>query len=134
MAEIEPGSVIFFDGECGLCNRFVDFVIRRDKHGVYRFAPLQGIAATTMLPPSVLAELNTMALKTGDKILYRSDAGLQILVGLGGGWKMLAALKIFPRFVRDAVYELVSKYRYRIFGKRATCRIPTPAERALFLE
>jgi predicted DCC family thiol-disulfide oxidoreductase YuxK len=126
--------VIFFDGVCGLCNRFIDFVIRRDTGAVFRFAPLQGETARDRLPDADVREVNTMVLCDEQGIFRKSTAAVRILSRLGGVWRVIGgALRLMPRPLRDAGYSLVARYRYAIFGKKETCRIPTAAERARFL-
>ncbi len=130
------GPVIFFDGVCGLCNRFIDFVIQRDPGAVFRFAPLQGETARERLPDSDVRDINTMVLweGRGQEVYRKSTAAVRILIRLGGIWRLLGgALRLVPRPLRDAGYSLVARYRYAIFGKKETCRMPTPAERARFL-
>jgi predicted DCC family thiol-disulfide oxidoreductase YuxK len=134
----EPGAgpppVIFFDGVCGICNRFIDFVIARDRAAIFRFAPLQGETARERLPEADLRDLNTMILWEEQGVFRKSTAAARILIRLGGVWRVIGtALKLVPRPLRDAGYSLVARYRYWIFGKKETCRIPTPAERARFL-
>jgi predicted DCC family thiol-disulfide oxidoreductase YuxK len=135
-SEAEAGTtpVIFFDGVCGLCNRFIDFVIRRDRGAVFRFAPLQGETARGRLPDSDVREINTMVLWEEQGVFRKSTAAVRILIRLGGVWRVIGgALRLVPRPLRDAGYSLVARYRYAIFGKKETCRMPTPAERARFL-
>ncbi len=130
-AELPP--VIFFDGVCGLCNRFIDFVIARDRAGLFRFATLQGETARERLAGADL-DLNTMVLWEEQGILRKSTAAARILIRLGGVWGLCGtALRLVPRPLRDIGYSLVARNRYRLFGKKATCRMPTPAERARFL-
>jgi predicted DCC family thiol-disulfide oxidoreductase YuxK len=129
-----PAPVIFFDGVCGLCNRFVDFVIARDAAGVFRFAPLQGETARERLPEADVRDVNTMVLWEGQGIFRKSTAAVRILARLGGRWRILGrALSFVPRPLRDAGYSLIARFRYSLFGKKDTCRMPTPAERARFL-
>jgi predicted DCC family thiol-disulfide oxidoreductase YuxK len=128
------GPVIFFDGVCGLCNRFVDFVMRRDTKGVFRFAPLQGETARGRLPDGDVREINTMVLCDEQGIFRKSTAAVRILTRLGGIWRIVGGtLRLVPRPLRDAGYSLVARYRYAVFGKKETCRMPTLAERARFL-
>jgi predicted DCC family thiol-disulfide oxidoreductase YuxK len=129
-----PPPVIFFDGVCGICNRFIDFVIARDRAVLFRFAPLQGETARERLPEADLRDLNTMVLWEEQGVFRKSTAAARILIRLGGVWRVMGtALRLVPRPLRDAGYSLVARHRYRIFGKKETCRIPTPAERARFL-
>jgi predicted DCC family thiol-disulfide oxidoreductase YuxK len=137
-ARIEPGTVggpvLFFDGVCGLCNRFIDFVITRDRAAVFRFAPLQGETARDHLPETDVRVINTMVLRDEQGVFRKSTAAVRVLIRLGGAWRILGgALWLVPRPLRDAAYSVVARYRYAIFGKKETCRMPTPAERARFL-
>jgi predicted DCC family thiol-disulfide oxidoreductase YuxK len=130
----DPRPVIFFDGVCGLCNRFVDFVIRRDTAAVFRFAPLQGETARQLLSDAELSELKTVVLWDEQGVFRKSAAVMRIFSRLGGGSRLFAAaLGIMPRPVRDAGYSIVVRYRYAILGKKETCRMPTAAERSRFL-
>ncbi len=125
--------IIFFDGVCGLCNRSVDLLLRWDTKGLLRFAPLQGATARAMLPEEQVRDLDSLVLKDAKGIHRRSDAALLALEHLGGGWRTVALLRWIPRVLRDAVYGLVARHRYRWFGKRHSCRLPTAAERERFL-
>jgi predicted DCC family thiol-disulfide oxidoreductase YuxK len=133
----QPGGVppvLFFDGVCGICNYFIDFVISRDRAAVFRFAPLQGETARERLPETDLRELNTMVLWEEQGIFRKSTAATRILIRLGGFWRLLGTvLRLVPRPLRDAGYSVVARHRYWIFGKKETCRMPTPSERARFL-
>ena len=125
---------IYFDGYCGLCDRFVQFVLRRDRKARYRFAPLQGSTAQARVPATLDPRTSqTVILEEGGRFRVRSDAALAILSGLGGGWRLTALLRGIPRPVRDAVYDLVARNRNRWFGRRAECRVPQPDERDRFL-
>lgn len=126
--------ILFFDGVCNLCNGFVDFLIRKDSHARLLFAPLQGKTAEARLSPSVRTSMKSVVLLEDDKIYDQSDAVLRALGLLPGPWCGLAFLKILPKFLRDAIYDRIARSRYRIFGRRDTCRVPTPHERARFLD
>ncbi len=126
--------LIYYDGLCGLCDRFVSFVLRRDLGGRYCFAPLQGETARVRLPVAESpADLQTVVLEVNGTFKVRSDAALAILAGLGGVWRAAGLLRIVPRPLRDAVYDFVARRRFRWFGRRAECRVPSPEERERFL-
>jgi predicted DCC family thiol-disulfide oxidoreductase YuxK len=135
--QVDPAKdrpIIFFDGVCGLCNQFVDFVIRRDRAELFRFAPLQGETARERLPEADLRDLNTVVLWEAQGVFRKSTAAARILARLGGAWRFAGALiRVIPRPLRDVGYTLVARYRYALFGKKETCRVPTPAERSRFL-
>lgn len=129
-----PERIVFFDGVCGLCNRFVDRLLRWDKQRVLRFAPLQGSTAAARLSTAVGADLDTVVLLDEAGVHTRSEAALRIIAHLGGAWRLIKVLRIFPRVVRDAVYDWIARRRYGWFGKRDACRVPTAAERGVFLD
>lgn len=130
-------AIILFDGVCNLCNGFVQFVIRHDAAGRFRFAALQSEAGQALLRQHQLptpAEPDSVVLVTDGRAYTHSAAALGILQGLGGGWRQLGRLgQVFPRFLRDAVYRLIARYRYRWFGRQDACWLPTPELRARFL-
>ena len=126
--------IVYYDGLCGLCDRFVQFVLRRDRGARYRFAPLQGNTAQERVPATLDPQASqTVILEEGDRFRVRSDAALAILSGLGGPWRLAGLLRVIPRPLRDAIYDLVARNRERWFGRRAECRVPEPDERDRFL-
>ena len=124
-------TVVFFDGVCGLCNGFVDFLVQHDHARVLRYAPLQGTTAAQFdrLPRT----LDSVVVVDGDRVLVKSDAALTVLSRLGGVWRLCAAARVIPRVVRDAVYDTIARNRYAWFGRRAACRVPEPHEARFFL-
>ena len=124
--------VIFFDGVCTLCNHTVDFVMSEDRDQRFKFAPIQGEAGQEIQATEVRAGAS-IALSDGTTLYTKSDAILYIAAGLGGLWRVLSWTRFLPKKLRDAVYFLVQKNRYKVFGQRDTCRIPTPEERSRFL-
>lgn len=127
-------QILFFDGVCNLCNAFVDFLVARDTERKLRYAPLQGVTARELLGERRAGELKTVVLWREGSVSERSDAALGAIAELGGPWRLARAFRILPRFFRDWIYDLVAARRYRLFGKRESCRMPTPEERALFLD
>lgn len=137
-----PGSVntggkivVLFDGVCNLCNGAVQFIIKRDPSSTFSFASLQSdFGQSTLLKlgldPTQLHSI--IALEDG-KYFERSDAALKIASRLAGLWPMMAVFRILPGFFRDWVYDLIAKNRYRMFGKRESCMIPTPEMKERFV-
>lgn len=122
-------TILFFDGVCGLCNRSVDFLIRSDQHNRLLFAPLQGETAKEMLPEKTIADLSSMVLLDSGNVYYKSTAVLRSLKRMGGFWPIFSAFLLIPAFLRDPIYNLVARFRYRVFGKKESCRIPSADER-----
>ena len=130
----EPGTpIVYFDGVCGLCNRFVDFLLRRDHRRQFRFAPLQGETAAARLRVRPGIAPRTIVLEDDEGIWERSRAVLRILRRLGGVWSATRILLLVPAPVRDWMYDLIAQRRYAWFGQRESCRLPTPDERERFL-
>ena len=128
--------ILFFDGVCNLCNRSIDFLIRKDRSGSLRFAPLQGKFAGVEVPE--LADqsvLSSIVFKDSTGMYLRSDAVLKALQVCGGGWSIVAKVALWvPRPIRDFVYRVIAANRYKLWGRKETCRIPTDEERAKFLD
>jgi predicted DCC family thiol-disulfide oxidoreductase YuxK len=128
------GSIIYFDGLCNLCDRFVRFLLKRDRHGHYRFAPLQGETARQRLEGRFNGnDPQTVVLEEPKRFRVRSDAALAILSGLGGFWRLAALFRIIPRRLRDAMYDHVARKRFTWYGRRDACRVPSPEEQQRFL-
>ncbi|MCA6073821.1 thiol-disulfide oxidoreductase DCC family protein [Fulvivirga sedimenti] len=130
--------IIFFDGVCNLCNGFVNFIIDRDTKGLFKFSSLQSDSARELLAPypEIITGENpeSVVLLTGDgRVLSESDAVLEIAGLMGGAWPTLKVFKVFPRGFRNAVYRWVARNRYRWFGKRDVCRLPTPELKERFI-
>ncbi len=133
--EPSPAPVLFFDGVCGLCNSFVDFALRHDRNGRVLFAPLQGSTAATQLDTADTATLDTVVLLENGRTYKRSSAIARLLKQLGGIWSVLAwFLWVIPWPLRDLGYRVIAKTRYRLFGRKESCRIPSAEERARFLD
>jgi predicted DCC family thiol-disulfide oxidoreductase YuxK len=129
--------VILFDGLCNLCAGTVRFVLERDRAGAFDFASLQSEAARGVLAkagrdPAGLPD--SVIVVDEDGVHLRSEAALRIAGRLRQPWPLLAALRIVPRSLRDAVYDFVARRRYGWFGRRDSCLVPTPALRARFLD
>jgi predicted DCC family thiol-disulfide oxidoreductase YuxK len=137
------GSVdlLFYDGVCGLCDRLVQLVLRWDRRARFRFAALQSATAAVRLErygkdPRDLDTVYVLvdADGSGERLLQKGRAVLYVLRRLGGLFWLTAPLALLPRFVLDFGYDRVARARYRWFGKRDACRVPTAAERSRFIE
>lgn len=128
-------KIILFDGVCNFCNFWVNFIINRDSDNSFLFSALQSESGQEILKSFNLSttEFDTFILVDGNQYLTRSDAVISIAKNLKGFPKILIIGKWIPKFFRDFLYDLVAKSRYKIFGKRQSCRIPTPEEKSRFL-
>ena len=128
--------VILFDGVCNLCNGFVQFVIARDPGARFQFAALQSDSARRLLARvDGLGQVHdSVVLVDRGRVYTRSSAALRIARGLPLPWSLARALIVVPRPLRDWVYDRVARHRYRWFGRKDTCMVPTPDVRARFLE
>jgi predicted DCC family thiol-disulfide oxidoreductase YuxK len=126
--------VVFFDGVCNLCNSSIDFLIRIDKKNKLKYSSLQSEYAKKRLNTDIKDFGDSVVFLSGDNVYYRSEAALKILKTLGGPYKLIALLlSIFPYFILNYFYRLIAKNRYKWFGKRDTCRLPTEEEKDLFI-
>jgi len=128
-------GIVYFDGYCGLCDRFVTFLVARDRRRALRFAPLQGQTAAGRWPAMATAggDPRTVVYEEAGIAYERSTAVLKALRALGGGWRLVAFLAVIPRPLRDAAYDWVARHRFRWFGRRDSCRLPTAEEQPSFL-
>nr|WP_106782642.1 thiol-disulfide oxidoreductase DCC family protein [Lysinibacillus timonensis] len=127
-------SIIFFDGECNFCNSSVQFIIKRDHKGHFRFTSLQSSIAQALLSNyPITAQLDSIILIEKGQLYTESTAVLRICKQLDGLWKGLYILIVIPKPIRNFFYRLFAKHRYRFFGKQNICMIPTPDIRQRFL-
>jgi predicted DCC family thiol-disulfide oxidoreductase YuxK len=127
-------GIILFDGVCNVCNEFVQFVIKRDPEGYFQFASLQSEAGKQLLKKYQLPDsLETVVLIENDKAYTYSTAPLRVTRHLRGLWKIGFVFIIVPPFIRHAIYRFIARNRYRWFGKKESCMMPTPAIEARFL-
>jgi len=124
-------KIIIFDGICGLCNRSVNLLIRLDKHKLFHYTPLQGEFVNTL---EITPDMDSIIFYDDGTLYYKSTAILKILNSLGGIWVLTGIFYIIPRIIRDYIYDLIAKYRYKVFGKRESCRIPKKEEETLFID
>lgn len=131
----EPDGLILFDGVCVFCSRWVRFVIDRDPERRFSFLAIQSergrvLAARYGIDPDAP---QTNAVVWGGRITFKSDAALTVLGALAAT-RPLSLLKVVPRLLRDPAYDLIARNRYRIFGRTDACLVPTPEERARFIQ
>lgn len=125
--------VLFFDGVCGLCNGVVDFVLRFDSTGQIRFSPLQSGYAKAKLPVELTQNLSTLVVLKQNQIFTQSEAVFLIAQQMGGIFRLILIFKILPLSLSNQIYGWISQSRYQIFGKKDSCRLPSPSEKSRFL-
>ncbi len=128
-----PRPTVFFDGDCGLCDRFVAFLVARDRRGRLHFAPLQGPTAARSIAQATARTVDSVILLDDGGTHVRSEAALRAIAQLGGAWRLTGLLRAVPRGLRDAVYDLVATNRYRWFGRARVCPLPDRTARRRFL-
>ena len=140
MAETTDGPVLLYDGVCGFCNWAVQFVLERDPSGPMRFSPLQSEfgEAVKARHPELLDVDSVVYLEPSDdptkeRYWVRSAAALRVAAYLGGVWKLALVARIVPAPIRDALYDLFARYRYRFFGKNESCMLPSREARSRFI-
>ena len=127
-------SIVLFDGVCNFCSDSVNFIIRRDPENRFMFAPLQSDAGKELIVKYGVDETaDSIVLIEEGQAFMRSTAALRIAKRIGGIWALAYVLMIVPRPIRDYFYDLFARYRYRMFGQKDECMLPTPEIRARFL-
>lgn len=132
----ENHVTVLFDGVCNLCSNSVQFIIERDPQARFKFASLQSARGQAELKRFKLnpTQLHSIILIQGDAFLERSNAALEIARHLSGAWPLFYLFKIIPRFLRDPVYNWIARNRYKWFGKKNECWLPTPDLKDRFLD
>jgi predicted DCC family thiol-disulfide oxidoreductase YuxK len=139
--ESETKAIVLYDGVCGLCNRAVQFLLKRDHHDRIQFASLQSDFAARVLrrhgmdPKSldtVYAVLNHD--EPNETLLAKGDAFLLFAKIIGGIWSVARVGRIIPRPIRNWLYDFIARHRYQVFGKSESCMLPDPKQRHKFLE
>lgn len=139
VARTAERRLVLYDGECGFCDRLVQWLLVRDPIGRFQFAPLAGSTARAILTrhPEVPRGLDSLIYVSGsgsdERIEWESRGAFLIFKELGYPWAVLAWPRFLPRFITDLGYRLFARIRYRVFGRLDTCRVPGPSERARFL-
>ena len=128
-------GIIVFDGYCNFCSRSVMFTIKRDRHTRFLFTPSQGPGGQKILVEHGISglEAHSIILIESDRVFRKSDAALRIIRQLSGIWPVFYAFILLPRGIRDFFYDRIARNRYRIFGTREKCFIPTRALEDRFL-
>ncbi len=141
MPESTSNPIVLYDGVCGLCNRAVQFLLKRDRHERLRFASLQSDFAATLLKRHGVdhQDLDTMYVvlnsgKANEALLAKSDAFLLFTKEIGGIWSIARLAKIIPRPMRNWLYDFVARHRYQVFGKYEACMLPDPRHKHKFIE
>jgi predicted DCC family thiol-disulfide oxidoreductase YuxK len=132
---VEEHPIILFDGVCNFCNGAISFLLKHDKKGVFRFAPLQSGAGQKLLERYGLdtKEFDSFVLIESGKVYKKSAASLRVMNKLPWYWKEAQVLRIIPTPFRDAIYDFIAKNRYKWFGKKEQCMVPTAELRDRFL-
>jgi predicted DCC family thiol-disulfide oxidoreductase YuxK len=135
MVSAQP-VIILFDGVCNLCNNSVQFILKRDSQQKFLFGSLQGEAGQALLKKFNLPanDFHSFVLIEGEKVYTKSTAALRVVKHLKRGWQLLYGFIILPKFLRDGIYGWIAGNRYKWFGKRDTCRLPTSEEKSRFLD
>ncbi|MBL7890076.1 MAG: thiol-disulfide oxidoreductase DCC family protein [Bacteroidia bacterium] len=128
-------AIVLFDGVCNFCNSSVNFIIRHDKKAHFKFASLQSEIGKALCEKFEIdvQRIDSIILIENDQFNIKSSAILRITKKLNGGYPLLFGFIIIPRFVRDVVYDLIARNRYKWFGKKESCMIPTPDVKERFI-
>lgn len=131
----QSDSVILFDGYCNLCSGVVQFVIKRDKKGIFKFASLESEFAKAVLKNKEIQKglPDSFVLIQKGVIFTMSTAALKVAKQLSGPYPLLYAFIIIPEFIRNFIYRIVAKYRYKWFGKTETCWLPPKSVKEKFI-
>jgi predicted DCC family thiol-disulfide oxidoreductase YuxK len=139
--ESTSNPIVLYDGVCGLCNRAVQFLLKRDRHNRLRFASLQSDFAATLLRRHGVdhQDLDTVYVvlnqgEANETLLAKSDAFLLLTKETGGVWSIARFGRIIPRPIRNWLYDFVARHRYQVFGKYDTCMLPDPRHKHKFIE
>jgi predicted DCC family thiol-disulfide oxidoreductase YuxK len=130
----KQNAIILFDGVCNLCNASIRFVLARDQRDYFRFAPFQSAAGRSLAAKhNLTTDLSTFFLIERGKVYQRSSAWLEIMRLLGKPWSALYFFRIMPQSIRDWIYDLIGRHRYRLFGRQNSCPVPKRELRWKFL-
>jgi predicted DCC family thiol-disulfide oxidoreductase YuxK len=130
-----PDNLILFDGVCNLCSALVQFVIRHDPAAKFRFAAIQSEIGGEIFQSHGLdpADLQTFVFAAEGKMFLRSDAAIEVVSRFGGAWRIFRIFQFVPKVLRDSIYSFIARNRYRWFGRKEVCMVPTPEISERFL-
>lgn len=133
--EAKQHKIVLFDGVCNLCNNTVVTIIKRDKNDVFRFTPLQSAVGMVMVTELQIdtSEVDSIILVVGEQYYTKSTAALRIARDLSGAYPLLYGFMIIPAFIRNWVYDIIAKNRYKWYGKKDVCMVPTAELKKKFL-
>ena len=127
-------AIVMFDGECNFCDSSVQFIIKRDPHGYFKFAALQSEAGMELKDKyGISNHIDSFILIEDERVYKFSDGALRVCKNLKGLWKYLYIFRLVPKPIRNSVYKFIATNRYRWFGKKESCMIPSPEVRSRFL-
>jgi len=130
-----PNNVVFYDGVCNLCNSTVQFVLKRDKKGSYVFAQIGGENYKKLIKNHPEFQgVDSILFYRDNKLHSKSSAALKILIGLGGGWRLLSVFWLIPLPIRDFIYDRIASNRYTVFGKTDSCMLPNSSVLNRFID
>ena len=134
MGGSKMGGILLFDGVCNFCNGSVQFIIKRDQAAYFQFASIQSEAGQALLTQyKIPVEIGSVVFIENGRAYTESTAALKVCRQLDGAWKLFYVLLIVPPFIRNFVYRLFAKNRYRLFGQTEACMLPTKEQRKRFL-
>jgi predicted DCC family thiol-disulfide oxidoreductase YuxK len=133
---VNENPIVLFDGVCNFCNYWMNFAINRDRKKKLRFAPLQGETAKQLLPQYNInpTSPDSVIFIDNGRAYTKSSASLRICKYMDGGWKLFYGFIIIPKFIRDFFYKIIARKRYKWFGKKDECMVPTPELKERFLD
>lgn len=128
-------KIVLFDGGCNFCESSVQFILKRDTRGIFKFASLQSEAGSQVIKQhEIPQDMESFVLIDNDRTYYKSSAALHVCRDLKGFWKAIFVFIIIPRPIRDIFYNAVANNRYKWFGKKKSCMLPTPEVRGRFIQ
>ena len=129
----EESAILFYDGECGVCSRLVQFAMPRTLDADLLFAPLQGQTAMDLVEEEYRHDLSTVIMYHEGEVYYKSEAIFKLSTMMGGIWALAPIFRIIPRPIRDYLYDAFARIRHRVMPYKDTCRLPTAEESQRFL-